>query len=137
MTYCQKSIGLRTKGRGVYDITSQIEGIKEISRLKIGLCHVFIKHTSASITLSQKYAKDNMEKELFNKLVPERNDYIHNYEGSDDMPAHGKCVLVGSEFTIPITDGKLNLGKDQGIWLCEHRNHVYSRNVTVTIRGCK
>eukprot|EP01084_Bolivina_argentea_P064524 117655_1 len=119
MVYCQKTVGLRTKGRGVYDITSQIEKTKEISKLKIGLCHVFIKHTSASITLSKKHAQDNMETKLFNGLVPERRDYIHNYEGSDDMPAHGKCVLVGSEFTIPITNGRLALGKDQSIWLCE------------------
>ena len=137
MTYCQKVVGVKTKGRGVYDITSKIENIEEIRKLKIGLCHLFIKHTSASITLSEKYAKDNMEKQLFNKLVPERHDYIHNYEGDDDMPAHGKSVLVGVEFTVPITNGKLNLGKHQGIWLCEHRNHVYSRNIIATIRGTK
>ena len=124
-----------TKGRGVYDITATIEKIKEVSRLKVGLCHLFIKHTSASITLSKKCANDDMEQLLFNKLVPECEDYIHNYEGDDDMPAHGKCVLVGSEFTIPITNGRLNLGEDQAVWLCEHRNHVYSRNITVTIRG--
>merc|ERR1712228_404176 len=125
----------QTKGRGVYDITNEIEKIKELKQVKIGLAHIFIKHTSASITLSKKYANDNMERLLFNELVPERNDYIHNYEGDDDMPAHGKCVLIGSEFTVPVTNGRLNLGKHQSIWLCEHRNHVYSRNIIVTIKG--
>lgn len=76
-----------------------------------------------------------MERELFSELVPESDDYVHNYEGDDDMPAHGKSVLVGTEFTVPITNGRLALGEKQGIWLCEHRNHVYSRNLTVTIRG--
>ena len=92
MAYCQKTIGLRTKGRGVYDITAQIEGIKEITKLRIGLCHVFIKHTSASITLSKKYAADNMEQEVFNKLVPERSDYIHNYDL--EMKAFGQLIAL-------------------------------------------
>ena len=135
MTYCQKTLSLRTRGRGVYDITNEIDGINELKAVKIGLCHVFIKHTSASITLSKKYAEDDMERGILSKLVPERNDYVHNYEGDDDMPAHGKCVLVGSEFTVPITNGTLNLGKDQAIWLCEHRNHVFSRTIIVTISG--
>lgn len=81
MTYCQRTIGLKTKGRGVYDVTSSVEGIKEIGTVKIGLCHVFIKHTSASITLSKRNAEDDMEHQLFSEMVPESDDYVHCYEG--------------------------------------------------------
>jgi len=139
MNLYQKEISLTPKGRGFYLVTEEIvKQIPEIKKIKTGLMHILIKHTSASITLNENYDPDvrlDMEK-YFNRTVKENEPwYDHNSEGSDDMPAHIKSTLIGNSLTIPISDGKLNLGTWQGIYLCEHRNHAGSRKIVVTIFG--
>ena len=139
MNLYQKEISLTPKGRGFYLVTEEIvKQIPEIKKIKTGLMHILIKHTSASITLNENYDPDvrlDMEK-YFNRTVKENEPwYDHNSEGTDDMPAHIKSTLIGNSLTIPISDGKLNLGTWQGIYLCEHRNHAGSRKIVVTIIG--
>ena len=139
MNLYQKEISLTPKGRGFHLVTEEIvKQIPEFNKIKTGLMHILIKHTSASITLNENYDPDvrlDMEK-YFNRTVKENEPwYDHNSEGSDDMPAHIKSTLIGNSLTIPISDGKLNLGTWQGIYLCEHRNHAGSRKIVVTIIG--
>jgi secondary thiamine-phosphate synthase enzyme len=139
MNFYQKEIILNQRSRGFHLITEEIlEQIPELKKIKTGLIHILIKHTSASITLNENYDLDvrsDMEK-YFNKTVKENEPYfVHDSEGPDDMPAHIKSTLIGNSLTIPITNGKLNLGTWQGIYLCEHRNHAGSRKVVVTIFG--
>ncbi len=139
MSWYQKEIILEQRGRGFHLVTDEILGqIPEIKKIKTGLMHIVIKHTSASITLNENFDPDvrtDMEK-YFNRAVKENEPwYEHNSEGSDDMPAHIKSTLVGSSLTIPITNGQLNLGTWQGIYLCEHRNHAGSRKLVITIFG--
>ena len=137
----QKEITLGSKKRGFHLVTDEIvKQVPEISQISAGLAHVFIKHTSASLTLNENAdpsVRADMESH-FNKLAPENAPYyIHTMEGSDDMPAHIKASLLGSSVTIPITNGRLNLGTWQGIYLCEHRNHGGARRLVVTITGEK
>lgn len=101
--------------------------------------NLLIQHTSASITLNECWDSDvrvDMEMTL-NTLAPENAPYKHTIEGPDDMPAHIKCSLMGASITIPITDGQLNMGTWQGIWLCEHRDHATPRKIIVTVQGCE
>jgi len=135
----QKQIKLLAHSRGFHLITNNvINSLPEINQIKIGFLHVFIKHTSASLTINEN-ADPTVRKDFeshLNIMVPENEPYyIHNYEGSDDMPAHIKTSLMGSSVQIPITNGKLNLGIWQGIYLCEHRNHGGSRTVVITAFG--
>ncbi|MFZ1281286.1 MAG: secondary thiamine-phosphate synthase enzyme YjbQ, partial [Ignavibacteriaceae bacterium] len=112
--------------------------IPEIHQIKIGLAHILLKHTSASITLNENADPDVRTdmKNYFDEIVPENKKYFeHTSEGADDMPAHIKSSLLGNSLTIPITNGKLNLGTWQGIYLCEHRNYGGSRKVIITING--
>ncbi len=106
--------------------------------INIGMLQVFIKHTSASLTINEN-ADPTVRADFeshFNIMVPEDAPYyIHTYEGSDDMPAHIKSSVLGASVQIPITNGKLNLGIWQGIYLCEHRNHANSRSVVITAFG--
>ncbi len=123
--------------RGYHLITSLIE--KHLPPLPDrGLLHILVKHTSAGITLNEN-ADPSVRSDFeafMNKLVPENDPlYIHTYEGSDDMPAHLKSSLIGTEITIPITNGRLNLGTWQGIYFCEFRNHGGSRRLVITILG--
>jgi secondary thiamine-phosphate synthase enzyme len=139
MNLYQKELILEQRGRGFHLVTDEILGhITEIKKIKAGLMHILIKHTSASITLNENYDPDvrsDLEK-YFSRTVKENESwYEHNSEGSDDMPAHIKSTLIGSSLTIPITNGKLNLGTWQGIYLCEHRNQAGSRKIVVTIFG--
>jgi secondary thiamine-phosphate synthase enzyme len=139
MNWYQKEIVLEQRDRGFHLVTDEILGqITELKKIKAGLMHILIKHTSASITLNENYDPDvrsDMEK-YFSRTVKENEPwYEHNSEGSDDMPAHIKSTLIGNSLTIPITNGKLNLGTWQGIYLCEHRNHAGSRKIVVTIFG--
>jgi len=139
MTWYQKELLLSPKRRGFHlvtrEIVSQIPQIREIS---IGLAHIFIQHSSASLALNENAdptVRQDMESH-FNVIVPENAPYyIHTYEGPDDMPAHIKAVLLGSSLTIPITNGALNLGTWQGIYLCEHRDRARSRRLVVTLHG--
>ncbi|KAL1122061.1 hypothetical protein AAG570_003467 [Ranatra chinensis] len=132
-------MNLRPQHRGVHLVTEEIlKQMPEICQFSVGLFHVQILHTSASLALNESWdpdVRDDMEM-MLNKIVPEGLPYRHSCEGPDDMPAHVKACFLGSSLTIPITDGKLNLGTWQGIWLCEHRDHAGSRKVVVTINGC-
>ena len=139
MKWYQNEILLNPKSRGIHLVTDEvISQLPEIKKIKTGLMHILIKHTSASITLNENYDPDvrtDMEK-YFNRSVKENEPwYSHSSEGPDDMPAHIKSTLIGNSLTIPITDGMLNLGTWQGIYLCEHRNHSGSRRIIVTIFG--
>ena len=133
----QKTITLTPKKRGIHVITEEVSAIPEISLFSIGLAQVMLKHTSASLSLNECWdgeVRQDMETVL-NRIVPESDLYLHTVEGSDDMPAHAKTSLMGASLTLPITDGTLNLGTWQGIWLNEHRNHAGSRSIVVTIQG--
>ena len=139
MSWYQKELTLKPRGRGFHLVTDEILlQLSEIKKIKVGSMHIHIKHTSASLTLNENYDPDvrgDMER-FFNKTVKENEPwYEHNAEGSDDMPAHIKSTIIGTSLTIPITNGQLNLGTWQGIYLCEHRNHAGSRKIVVTITG--
>lgn len=139
MAWYQNTFRLPSYERGFHLITDLIESkAPDLRRIKIGLAHVFIHHTSAGLTLNENAdptVRTDFESH-FNEMVPENAPYYrHNYEGSDDMPAHIKASLLGNSLSIPITNGRLNLGTWQGIYLCEHRNHASGRRITVTIHG--
>ena len=135
----QKEIRLRPYRRGYHLITDFIvESLPEITRLKIGMLQVFIKHTSASLTINENAdatVRSDFESHM-NVMVPEEAPYYkHTYEGSDDMPAHIKASLMGSSVQIPIRDGRLNLGIWQGVYLCEHRNNASGRSLVISCFG--
>ena len=141
MGWFQKNITIRKKNRGFHLITDELfNKIPEIKTYKIGILHIFIMHTSASITINENAdstVRDDMESH-FNRFVPENQSYYkHTFEGSDDMPAHIKAVTIGNNISIHISNGDLCLGTWQGIYLCEHRNHANGRNLMVTINGEK
>lgn len=139
MKIFQQAFALRERRRGFHIITDEIEeALPEISALKVGICQVFIQHTSASLTINENADPTvRMDFEMFfNKTVKENDpDYEHDYEGSDDMPAHLKSALLGSSVTIPIRNGRLALGTWQGVYLCEHRNRGGQRRLVVTAWG--
>lgn len=139
MEMFQRTISLRARRRGFHLITDEVEaGIPELSKFDVGICQVFIQHTSASLTINENADPTvRIDFEMFfNKSVQENDpDYEHDYEGSDDMPAHLKAALLGSTVSIPITRGRLAFGTWQGIYLCEHRNHGGQRNLVITIWG--
>ena len=137
--WIQKTITLSPKSRGFHIITHDVlENIPELKDFKAGILQLFIKHTSASLTINENADPTVLTdfESHFNMLAPENQSYYqHTFEGSDDMPAHLKASLLGSSVSIPITDGKLNLGTWQGIYLCEHRNRGPDRKLIVTIQG--
>ena len=139
MKWFQREIRLPAVKRGFHLITDLLTAqLPELEDIKTGLAHVFIKHTSASLAINED-ADPTVRQDFeshFNQLVPEDQPYYrHTLEGPDDMPAHLKAALLGSSVTIPITNGKLNMGTWQGIYLCEHRNHASKRTVVVTLQG--
>lgn len=139
MHYFQKEITLNSQLRGFHLITEQtVSAVPEIHNISEGLLHVFIKHTSASLTINENAdptVREDFESHI-NTMVPENQPYYkHTFEGSDDMPAHIKASLMGSSVSIPITDGALNLGTWQGIYLCEHRNSSKGRKLIITVHG--
>ncbi|XP_030240493.1 uncharacterized protein LOC108658106 [Drosophila navojoa] len=135
----QRKINLRPQHRGVHLVTEEIlRQMPELMQFSVGLCHMQILHTSASLALNESWdpdVRDDMEM-MLNKIVPEGLPYRHSCEGPDDMPAHVKACFLGSSLTIPITDGKLSLGTWQGVWLCEHRDQAGSRKLVITLTGC-
>jgi len=139
MKIYQQSLALRERKRGFHIITDEIEdALPQIDEINIGICQVFIQHTSASLTINENADPTvRVDFEMFfNKTVKENDpDYEHDYEGSDDMPAHLKSALLGSSVTIPIKNGRLALGTWQGIYLCEHRNHGGQRRLIITAWG--
>ena len=135
----QKEIKLSAKPRGFHLVTDEVLGqFQEIEKIEVGILQVFIKHTSAGLTINENAdptVRDDFESHI-NKMVPENQPYYkHTMEGADDMPAHIKASLLGSSLQIPITNGELNLGTWQGIYLCEHRNHGGSRKLVLTAFG--
>ena len=137
--WIQKEINLKPRVRGFHIITEIIlKRIPELEKIKVGILQLFIKHTSAALTINENTdhtVRQDFET-YFNILVPENKDYYkHICEGSDDITAHLKSSLLGSSISIPITDGKLNLGTWQGIYLCEHRNQGAGRRIIATIGG--
>jgi secondary thiamine-phosphate synthase enzyme len=135
----QKEITLDAYNRGFHLVTSEIIAqLPELRNIRHGLLHIFIKHTSASLTLNEN-ADSTVRTDFesyFNKTVPENAPYyLHDTEGADDMPAHLKSSILGSSVSIPITDGRLNLGIWQGIYLCEHRNYGGARELVLTLLG--
>ncbi len=139
MKVFQQSLQLKEKKRGFHLITDEvINSIPQIHEIKMGICQVFIQHTSASLTLNEDASPDVRKdfEVFFNKIVPENDpDYLHDDEGPDDMPAHLKASIMGSSVTIPVTNGRLALGTWQGIYLCEHRNSIHRRSVVITVWG--
>lgn len=138
MPWIQRPLALSPRPRGFHLVTSEIvSALPEIGQFKVGMLHVYIQHTSASLTVNENADADvrqDMEMAL-NTLAPEDLPYVHTVEGPDDMPAHVKGSLMGSSVTIPITGGQLALGTWQGIYLCEHRNRAGSRKLVLTIWG--
>ena len=133
----QTEITLTPKPRGFHLVTGEI--VRQLPRLpRIGIINIFCKHTSCGLSINENADPDvrgDMET-IFNHLVPEnRPEYDHTLEGADDMPAHAKSTLSGVSLTIPITDGRLNMGTWQGIYLCEYRNHGGARRLVATIIG--
>ncbi|XP_021745509.1 uncharacterized protein LOC110711437 [Chenopodium quinoa] len=139
--WAQKTITLSPHPRGCHLITSKVmkEIGEDLSGFNCGLAHLFLQHTSASLTINENYDDDvRKDTETFlNKVVPEGSSapWRHTLEGPDDMPAHIKSSMFGCALTIPITNGKLNMGTWQGIWLCEHRDYPTPRKVVVTLNG--
>lgn len=137
--WLQKNIVLNAKPRGFHLITQTlIQELPELRQYKIGIAHFFIQHTSASLTINENAdptVRSDFES-FFNQSVKENEDYyLHTYEGSDDMPAHIKSSLLGQSATIPISQGELNLGTWQGIYLGEHRDRGGRRRIIVTLQG--
>ncbi|MEO6849719.1 MAG: secondary thiamine-phosphate synthase enzyme YjbQ [Mucilaginibacter sp.] len=139
MRIFQQNLHLRERKRGFHIITWEVvNALPEITSLKMGICQVFIQHTSASLCINENADPTvRMDFEMyFNKAVPENDpDYLHDDEGSDDMPAHLKAAMLGSSVTIPIRNGNLALGTWQGIYLCEHRDHGGQRDLVITAWG--
>ena len=139
MTWIQKQIRLSPRQRGFHLITREIiEHVPELRQFAVGLAHIFIQHTSASLTINEN-ADPTVRADFeshFNVLVPEDAPYYrHTYEGPDDMTSHIKASILGSSVTVPISAGRLALGTWQGIYLCEQRDHGGSRRLVVTIQG--
>jgi len=133
----QVEFELQPRTRGFHLVTHEV--LSHIGELpKVGLLHLFIKHTSASLSINENADPDvrrDMES-IFNRLVKECEPYYqHTLEGNDDMPAHAKATIIGSSITIPITNARLNLGTWQGIYLCEHRDYGGARRVVATVAG--
>lgn len=139
MKIFQQALTLRERRRGFHIITDEVEdALPQVDEIDTGICQVFIQHTSASLTINENADPTvRVDFEMFfNKTVKENDpNYEHDYEGSDDMPAHLKAAILGSSVTIPIRNGRLALGTWQGIYLCEHRNHGGQRRLIITAWG--
>ena len=139
MSCLQRRIQLSAKPRGFHLVTDEIiRALPELENIETGLLHLLLQHTSASLSLNENAdptVRADLEAQL-NALAPENVPYYqHTLEGSDDMPAHIKSALLGVTLTLPVTQGRLNLGNWQGIYLGEHRNHGGSRTVIATLQG--
>ena len=137
--WLQKPIKLPAKPRGFHLVSDEIlQNLPELSTINVGLLHLFLQHTSASLSINEN-ADSSVRRDMeayFNQLAPEDAPYFeHTYEGSDDMPAHIKSALLGCEISLPITQGRLQLGTWQGIYLGEHRNSASSRTLIATLAG--
>jgi len=137
--WIQKNLILKARPRGFHLVTSELLAqLPEVNRLRIGLAHFFILHTSASLTLNENADPDvrrDLEVHLRHMVPDGAGHYVHTLEGPDDMPAHIKTSLMGPGVTVPVANGRLRLGTWQGIYLGEHRNHGGSRQLVVTLQG--
>ncbi|MDQ3330699.1 MAG: secondary thiamine-phosphate synthase enzyme YjbQ [Planctomycetota bacterium] len=134
----QSTLTLPAFSRGFHLVTRHVmDAIPQARELKVGLLHVFIQHTSASLTINENADPDVRTdfETAMNHAVPEDLDYVHTIEGPDDMPAHVKASMLGSSVSIPIRNGEPALGTWQGIYLCEHRNHGGRRSLVLTLCG--
>ncbi len=138
MTWLQREIRLPRFPRGIHPITRLLlEELPELSQIETGLLHVFIQHTSASLTINENADPDvlfDLDDSL-DRLAPEDSPYRHTCEGADDMPGHVKASLLGSSLTVPVRSGRLLLGTWQGICLCEHRQQASARRLVLTLHG--
>lgn len=139
MKLFQQQLQLKPRKRGFHLITAEVlQAFPQLREISVGMCQVFIQHTSASLTINEN-ADPTVRQDFetfFNKAVPENDpDYRHDYEGSDDMPAHLKASMLGASVLIPVRNGRLALGIWQGIYLCEHRNDGGVRTVMITAWG--
>jgi secondary thiamine-phosphate synthase enzyme len=136
--WLQRRLELAARPRGFHLVTREIKAaLPELAKLKVGLLHVHILHTSASLTINENADPDvpaDLESSM-NAIAPEDFPYQHTVEGPDDMPAHVKSILIGSSVSVPISDGELALGTWQGIYLAEHRNRASNRTVVLTVQG--
>ena len=138
MLWSQHEVTLRARPRGVHLVTAEIvDALPGLRDMQIGLAHIFIRHTSASLTLNENASPDVRRdvETWMNVAVPEEFAWTHTLEGPDDMPAHVKASLMGSSLSLPIARGRLALGTWQGIYLCEHRDHGGARSLLVTLTG--
>ena len=137
MAMSQGSLEIRTTPKSFLDVTSQIQDFVTKSNIQNGVCHLFIKHTSASLVIQENYDPSVREdfETIFSNLAPEDFPYVHNMEGKDDMPAHIRSALTSTSETIPVIKGKLSLGTWQGIYVWEHRDQTHNRNVAVSVLG--
>ena len=137
MAMSQETLEIRTNPKSFLDITSQIQDFVSNSNIQTGVCHLFIKHTSASLVIQENYdpsVRQDFET-IFSKLAPEDFPYVHNMEGKDDMPAHIRSALTSTSETVPVVNGKLSLGTWQGIYVWEHRDLTHNRNIMVIMVG--
>ena len=137
MAMSQGSVEIRTTPKSFLDITSQVQDFVTKSNIQNGVCHLFIKHTSASLVIQENYdpsVRKDFET-IFSKLVPEDFPYVHNMEGKDDMPAHIRSALTSTSEAVPVMNGKLSLGIWQGIYLWEHRDQAHNRIVMISMVG--
>ena len=140
MAWVQQQLRLAPRWRGFHLITADIEAVlPELKHFRVGLLHVFLQHTSASLCINEN-ADPDVPRDLemaFNEIAHEEFPYIHTVDGSDDMPAHVKAALIGNSVTVPIAAGRLCLGTWQGIYLCEHRYRGGPRRLVLTVQGEK
>jgi len=137
MIFRQKEISIKAPGRGFFVITDKILNVVNLSDINNGMMNLFLKHTSASLTINENVSFDVREdmEDISSRLIPDSYDYAHSLEGDDDMPAHFKSSMFGVSLNIPITKGKLNLGSWQGIYLNEHRNYPSLRKIVISVWG--
>jgi secondary thiamine-phosphate synthase enzyme len=136
--WLQREIVLEPRPRGFHLVTREVlDAIPELARLRVGLCHLLIRHTSAALTLNENASPDVRRdfRAWFDEAVSERFPWAHSLEGPDDMPAHIKASLLGPSLTLPVTRGRLALGTWQGIYLCEHRDRGGARSLLATLWG--
>ncbi|MEP4681742.1 MAG: secondary thiamine-phosphate synthase enzyme YjbQ [Rhodopirellula bahusiensis] len=136
--WMQRELTLPAVRRGFHLVTRQLlQAIPEVAEIEVGLLHVFIQHTSASLTVTENADPDvrvDFETAM-NHAVPETLPYVHTLEGPDDMPAHVKASMMGSSVSVPIKNGRLNVGTWQGLYLCEHRDRASARQIVLTLQG--
>ena len=137
MALYQNSLEIRTSPKSFLEITDRVQKLVSESDIQNGVCHLFIKHTSASLIIQENYdpsVRKDFET-IFSELAPEDFNYVHNMEGKDDMPAHIRSALTSTSETVPVVNGKLSLGTWQGIYLWEHRDQSHNRTVMVSMVG--